>query len=139
LLLKPLAARRCALPITAVDSIPLALEHTKQQLFKPFRIGQWTKLAFVGLLAGELGSSGFSRSQFNFPHHPAAHPGFPGSLGIDHALLVAFLAAAMIAAFAIGIILMYVGSVMRFILFDSVIARECHIRWGWNRRLEVVS
>ena len=30
---------------------------------------------------------------------------------------------------------MYVGSVMRFILFDSIIAKECHIRWGWSRRL----
>jgi hypothetical protein len=28
-------------------------------------------------------------------------------------------------------LLIYIGSVMRFILFDSVIARECHIRAGW--------
>jgi MFS family permease len=27
----------------------------------------------------------------------------------------------------------YINSVMRFILFDSIIARECHIRKGWNR------
>ena len=46
------------MPISAADSITLAVEHTKQQLFKPFRIGQWTKLAFVGLLAGELGANG---------------------------------------------------------------------------------
>jgi hypothetical protein len=125
------------LPITAVDSITPALEHTKQQLFKPLRIGQWTKLAFVGLLAGELGGNGFNRSNFNFPSHPGTgpHAGLPGSLGIDPALLAAFITAAIIAAVAIGIILMYVGSVMRFILFDSIIARECHIRWGWSRRL----
>lgn len=124
------------MPITAVDSITLALEHTKQQLFKPLRIGQWTRLAFVGLLAGELGSSGCNRSNFHFPRHPGASPHiqFPGSLGIDPALLVA-IAAVIIAALAIGIILMFVGSVMRFILFDSIIARECHIRLGWNRRL----
>jgi len=30
---------------------------------------------------------------------------------------------------------MYVSSVMRFVLFDSVVARECHIRLYWNRRL----
>jgi hypothetical protein len=120
-----------------VDSITPALEHTKQQLFKPFRIGQWTKLAFVGLLAGELGGNGFNRSNFNFPGHPGAgpHPGFPGSLGIDPSLLAAFITAAIIAALAIGIILMYIGSVMRFVLFDSIIARECHIRWSWSRRL----
>ena len=125
------------MPITAADSITLAIEHTKQQLFKPFRIGQWTKLAFVGLLAGELGANGCNRSNFHVPVHPGVgpHTGFPGSLGIDTALLVALAAAVIIAGLAIGIILMYVGSVMRFVLFDSIIARECHIRWRWSRRL----
>lgn len=124
------------MPISAVDSINLALEHTKHQLFQPFRIGQWTKLAFVGLLAGELGSNGFSGSNFSPPHAGGApHGGFPGALGIDHALLIAFIAVAVAAAFAIGIILMYVGSVMRFVLFDSVLARECHIRQSWSRRM----
>ena len=125
------------MPITAVDSIMPALEHTGQQLFKPFRIGQWTKLAFVGLLAGELGSNGCNRSNFEPPSHPGASPHiqFPGSLGIDPALLAALIAAVVIAALAIGIILMFLGSVMRFVLFDSVMARECHIRWGWSRRL----
>jgi hypothetical protein len=126
------------LPITAGDSVTLAVEHTKQQLFKPFRIGQWTRLAFVGLLAGELGTSGFNRSNFHLPSHPGAatpHIEFPGSLGIDHALLAALIAAVIIAVLAVGIIMMYVSSVMRFVLFDAIIARECHIRWVWSRRL----
>jgi len=125
------------LPISAADCITPAFEHTKQQLFQRFRLGQWTRLAFVGLLAGELGGSGFNRSNFNLPAHGGAHPGlsFPGSLGIDHALLVAFIASAVVAAFAVGIIFMYIGSVMRFILFDSILAKECHIRAGWSRRL----
>ncbi len=128
------------MPITASDSITLAFEHTRQQLFKPFRIAQWTKLAFVGLLAGELGSNGCNRSFFNIPQHPGAapHPGIPNSLGIDPALLAALgalLAVLVIAAFAVGIIMMYVSSVMRFVLFDSIVTRECHIRWSWSRRL----
>ena len=128
------------MPISAADSITLALEHTKQQLFKPFRIGQWTRLAFVGLLAGELGSNGCHRSRFNPLGHGGAapHPGFPGSLGIDPAMLAALgalLGSVILAGLAIGIILMYIGSVMRFVLFDSIIARQCRIRWSWNRRL----
>jgi hypothetical protein len=128
------------LPITASDSITLAFEHTRQQLFQRFRIGQWTKLAFVGLLAGELGSNGCNRSFFNLPQPPGStpHPGIPGSLGIDPALLAALgalLAALLISAFAFGIIMMYVSSVMRFVLFDSIVTRECHIRWSWSRRL----
>jgi len=121
------------LPLTAVDSITPAFEHTRQQLFKPFRIGQWTRLAFVGLLAGELGANGCNRSNFHLPRHPGVpHIGFPA---VNPALLIALVGVILIAALAIGIILMYVSSVMRFILFDSIIARECHIRAGWSRRL----
>ena len=125
------------MPISAADSINFALEHTKQQLFRPFRIAQWTKLAFVGLLAGELGANGCNRSTFQIPHHPVAAPhlAIPGSLGINPAFLAAFIVFAILASVAIGIVLMYVGSVMRFILFDSVVERECHIRADWNRRL----
>ncbi len=61
-------------------------------------------------------------------------PHFPGFPAIAPALIAAGIAA-IIASVAVGIILMYVGSVMRFILFDSVVTRECHIRWDWNRRL----
>jgi MFS family permease len=139
LLLKAFAARY-TMPISAVDSITLAVEHTKQQLFKPFRIGQWTKLAFVGLLAGELGANGCNRSNFILPRPPGSrpHPGIPGSLGIDPALLAALAAlitAAIVTALAIGMIMMFVGSVMRFVLFDSIIARACRVRWSWSRRL----
>ena len=119
-----------------MESIKPALEHAKQQLFMPFRIGQWTRLAFVGLLAGELGTGGCNRSTFHIPRHPgASHPQFPGSLGIDPLVLAALVAAVIVALVAIGVTLLYIGSVMRFILFDGIIARECHIRWDWSRRL----
>ena len=123
------------MPISAVDSITLAIEHTKQQLFKPFRIGQWTRLAFVGLLAGELGANGCNRSNFQLhPHPPVVAPHFPSLPAMAPALVAAAISA-IIAGLAIGLIFMYIGSVMRFILFDSVVARECHIRWDWSRRL----
>ena len=125
--------------MNAVDSITPAIEHTRQQLFKPFRIGQWTKLAFVGLLAGELGSSGLSRSNFSPPTQPGLpHIDLPSPLGTGLELnpaVVAALVAGVIAMLAIGVIMLYVGSVMRFILFDSILERECHIRWDWSRRL----
>ncbi len=124
------------MPISAGDAITLAVEHTKQQLFKPFRFGQWTKLAVVGLLAGELASGGGFNNSFNFPKHPGAspHPQFPGLAGIDFALLAGLISVVVVAAFLLGIIFMYVSSVMRFILFDSIISKECHIRQGWMRR-----
>jgi hypothetical protein len=124
-------------PISAVDSITLAIEHTKRQLFRPFRLGQWTALAFVGLLAGELGANGCNRSNFQTQPHPPVvvpHPHLPDFAAMAPALIAA-VASAIIAGLAIGLILMYVSSVMRFILFDSVVTRECHIGRYWNRRL----
>ena len=125
------------MPFSAVDAITPAFEHTKKQLFQPFRFAQWTKLAFVGLLAGELGSGGGCNGHnFNLNQHPGAARHFmdTGLSGIDPALLAGLIAVLVIAGLVFGIILMYIGSVMRFILFDSVMAKECHIREGWSRR-----
>ncbi len=76
----------------AENSISFAFQHTKQQLFQPFRFGQWTKLAVVGLLAGELGSGGFNGSNFQFPHQPGmSRHLYSGTWGgIDPALLAAW-------------------------------------------------
>lgn len=128
---------------SAIDAINPAFEHTKRQLFQPFRFGQWWRLALVGLLAGELGSGGFkvpNFSNFNFPRRPGTEhflaPGYasPDFGGLNPVLIAGLVAVLVIAVFVLGILLMYISSVMRFILFDSVLARECHIRAGWSRR-----
>ncbi|MGC2225999.1 MAG: hypothetical protein WA578_03400 [Candidatus Sulfotelmatobacter sp.] len=122
---------------SAVDAIYPAVEHTKKQLFQPFRLGQWTRLALVGLLAGELGSGGGCNSHnFNWNQHPGATRHFmdSGWPAIDPALLAGLIAVLVVAGLVLGIILMYISRVMRFILFDSVMAKECHIRQGWSRR-----
>jgi hypothetical protein len=130
------------LPISAVDTITLAFQHTRRQLFQPFRFGQWTRLAFVGLLAGEMGSSGgcHAPSSFNIPHqtdgaHHLFGPGFGGGFdGFDPAMYAGLIAAIVGGVVVLAVVLMYLNSVMRFILFDSVLAKECHIREGWSRR-----
>lgn len=126
------------MPISAVDTISLAFQHTKRQLLQPFRFGQWTRLAVVGLLAGELGSSGGCNapSNFNIPRQTGGSRQLLETIlpNIDPALLVGLIVVLVVAGLVLGIVLMYVSSVMRFILFDSVLARECHIRAGWGRR-----
>jgi hypothetical protein len=131
------------LRFSAVDAINPAFEHTKRQLFHPFRFGQWWRLALVGLLAGELSSGGFKLpnfSSFNFPRRPGTEhflaPGFglPDFGGVNLALIAGLIAVLVVAFFVFGILLMYISSVMRFILFDSVLEKECHIRAGWSRR-----
>jgi hypothetical protein len=131
------------LRFSAVDAINPAFEHTKRQLFQPFRFGQWWRLALVGLLAGELSSGGFkvpNFSTFNLPRRSGTEhfmaPGFgsPDFGGIDPVLIAGLIAVLVVAVFVLGILLLYISSVMRFILFDSVLAKECRIRQGWSRR-----
>jgi hypothetical protein len=99
---------------------------------EPFRFGQWVRFAFVGLLAGELGSGGGCNFPTNLHSH---HPG-GGSVwaGIDPMLFSALIAIVVVAAFVLGILLMYISSVMRFVLFDSVLRKECRIRQYWGAR-----
>lgn len=124
------------MPISAVDTITLAFRHTKRQLFEPFRFWQWTRLAIVGLLAGEAGSGGGFNIPSGFPQQTGSSRHFldSGFGAIDPALYAGLIVVLVVAVLLFGIIMIYVGSVMRFILFDSVLTRECHIRQGWSRR-----
>jgi hypothetical protein len=124
------------LPFSAVDAISPALEHTKRQLTQPFRFGQWMRLALVGLLAGELGSGGcnFNIPNFNGVHRTGGMDQLPGLAGINPALFAGLIVILIVAGLILWIVFTYIGSIMRFILFDSILAKECHIRDGWNRR-----
>ena len=124
------------MPISAVDTITLAFQHTRRQLLQPFRFWQWTRLAVVGLLAGEMGSGGGFNVPSSFPHQSGSSRQFleQGLPKIDPAILGGLIAILVVAGLVFVIVMMYVSSVMRFILFDSVLAKECHIRQGWSHR-----
>jgi hypothetical protein len=130
---------RATLPIPAVDAINPAFQHAKEQLFHPIRFAQWARLALVGLLAGELGSSG-SHFHFNAPsaHHLRETGQFPGmawtaQLAHHPGTLAGLVVLLAVAGIGIVVLLTYLNCMMRFILFDSVVAKECHIRQGWSR------
>jgi len=120
------------LPISATDAVTPAFQHTKEQLLRPFRAGQWAKLALVGFLAGELSSGGCNGgSGFHLPPHTrGGHLPLPN---VNPVLLAALIALLIVVAVVFWMLFLYVNSVMRFILFDSVIARRCEIRRSWGR------
>jgi hypothetical protein len=129
------------LPISAVDAISPAFQHAKQQLLQPFRFSQWVRLALVGFLAGELGSGGGCNANFNLPstYHQRGSEQFLGAAWPSHladhpAMLVGLIASLIVIGLGLFVLLIYINSVMRFILFDSIVAKECHIRQGWLRR-----
>jgi hypothetical protein len=125
------------LPISAVDAITPAFEHARQQLVRPFRASQWAKLALVGLLAGEMssGGGGCNPGSFQIPRPNTSQRFLESSLaGINPALTASLIAVLIVTGFVLLILFLYVNSVMRFVLFDSVVTRECRIWPSWTRR-----
>jgi hypothetical protein len=127
-------------PISAVDAINPAFQHAKKQLMQPFRIGQWSRLAFVGFLAGELSSGGGCNvPNFQIPQTPSGShkmwAATPPWMPANPVLAAALIAAVIIVAITLWLAFAYLNSMMRFVLFDSVINKECRIREYWSRRM----
>jgi len=128
------------LPISAAESISPAFQRAKQQLFHPFRFGQWARLAFVGFLAGEMGSGGCNPS-FNvpWPNHQSGSQhllatGWSPQLANHPAIIVVLFVLFGAVTLGVGTLFVYINSVMRFVLFDSVVTGECHVRKNWVLR-----
>ena len=141
------------MPVSAVDCVQPALQHTKEQLFTPFRWGQWSRLALVGILAAEMHVGGCNFGSFNgnwprVPHknqseflpsgmawdlssfNPARIPAHISEhIGQFLGLIVVGIFVLIVLAF----VLLYINSVFRFILFDSVLRRHCSIGEGWEK------
>ena len=123
------------MPISAIDAISPAFQHTRQQLFQTFRAGQWAKLALVGFLAGELTSGGCN---LQMPGRTSGTQRFlaPALPNMDPKLLAGLIVFLIVFGVVFFFLFLYLGSVMRFILFDAVIDKNCQIRRGWSRRHE---
>jgi hypothetical protein len=129
-------------PVSAVDCVQPAIQHTREQLFSRFRIGQWSRLALVGILAAEMHASGCNFGNFGNLGQVLSPPRrsneflaapFPH---IDPARIVQYaglIAAVLLLATIVFFVFLYINSVFRFILFDSVLRRECSISEGWQR------
>ena len=106
---------------------------------QPFRASQWAKLGLVGLLAGEMSSGGGGCNPGSFPDAHAAQSlaafsgsrHSPASAPRSTASLIAVL---VVTGLVLLVLFLYVNSVMRFVLFDSVVAKECRIWESWARR-----
>jgi len=122
-------------PLSAVDAISPAFLHTKKQLIEPFRAGQWARLAVVGFLAGELSSGGGCNTNFQIPQQTGGseHLLDLGWKAANPALYAALIGLLVVLGLVLWVFFVYLNSVMRFVLFESVLTKECHIRKGWNR------
>ena len=125
------------MPLSATDAMGPAFEHTKTQLFRPFRLAQWTKLALVGLFAGEMGTGGGGGPNINIPasgSHSHDKFNFAGFPHIDPALLITLVIVLAVVIPVLWLVFLYINSRMRFVLFDSVVTKRCSIRQMWRAR-----
>ena len=138
------------MPVSAVDCVQPALQHTREQLFTRFRFGQWSRLALVGILAAELHVGGcnfgnFGRSWPRVPHKsgrgflpssslPSGWPPFNSAPISEHlGQFLGLIVVGILVAIVLAFIFLYINSVFRFILFDSVLRRQCSIGEGWQK------
>ena len=129
--------------VSAVDCVQPAIQHTREQLFRRFRIGQWSRLALVGILAAEMHASGCNFGNFGNLGQVLSQPPrrsneflaapFPHIDPARIAQYAGLIAAAILLAMIVFFLFLYINSVFRFILFESVLRRECTIGEGWQR------
>lgn len=130
---------------SAVDVIGAALEHTKQQLLKPFQLGQWARLALLAMATGEMSTGGGCNSIAKLPsaipvpshdhQNFLAGPSSPADVlrGLDPALIGTLLMVAIIGGVVLMLVWIYVASVSRFVLFESVLRKRCELSESWDR------
>ncbi len=137
------------MPVSAVDCVQPALQHTREQLFTHFRWGQWSRLALVGILAAELHVGGCNFGNLgqytSRPHKteseflgssrmPSGLPPFiAGHLSEHIAQFLGLIVVGVFALIVLAFVFLYISSVFRFILFDSVLRRRCSIGEGWQK------
>jgi hypothetical protein len=121
------------------------MEHTKRQLFGPFRWNQWWRLALLGLATGEMSSSGGCGG--GMPSWPSSPPqqgdstqqflSLPPFLehldpkNLGHILLLAGVGLLVFCLLMLAIL--YIRSVCRFILIEALIENRCQVRVGWRK------
>ena len=122
---------------SAFDCVGNAFDRMSDTLFRPFRFDVWAKLALIVFLAGELGGGGNFNGISNLRNHPHSQDSTPLRFPpLTHEKLVLFATIAAVIAvvlFAFFAVFAYLNARSRFVLMDSVIARDCSLSQMWTR------
>jgi hypothetical protein len=111
----------------AVDALGDAIEGTRKFLF-PLDVKTWLRLAVVVFFLGGFGTSSPFQGGTQFstgPDQPIPSPPSDVSLPVDIVTLIVVL---LVVSVAIGVVFFLVGSVMEFVLVESLRTREVHVR-----------
>ncbi|MGH9812807.1 MAG: DUF7544 domain-containing protein [Candidatus Acidiferrales bacterium] len=127
-------------PLSAVDAVSPAIDHTRRHLFAPFRFAKWARLAVITCLSGEIvGGGGGGGTGFQFPAPPRGGGSeefhFLQSSPAERWLaeFLPWILLGLAGAFALALLFIYINSVFRFLLFDAVLNDRWRLREGWGR------
>jgi hypothetical protein len=114
--------------ISAADAVSLAVQRTREFLFRPFTWGTYLKLGLVAIITEGLGSNFNSSSHKNVPsgHGPTIN----SPLDIPPAWIAAAIAA-VVLAIIISFLVFYLVTRLRFAYFHCLVHNTREIRPGW--------
>jgi hypothetical protein len=114
--------------VSAADAVSLAVQRTREFLFRPFTWGTYLKLGLVAIITEGLGNNFNSSSHNKVPsgHGPVINSPFD----IPPVWIAAAVAAVLLAIF-ISAVVFYLITRLRFAYFHCLIHNTREIRPGW--------
>jgi hypothetical protein len=116
-------------PLSALDAISPAWNHTRDLLLRPRSLGLLLKIGCVAALAGMSSANLSSNNHMGTPMH-GAHRVIPPTM---IAAIVAGVVLVAVVLVLIWLAIFYIGSRMQFVLFEVVLQRDTRIAPIWRR------
>ena len=113
---------------SAVDSVSLAIQRTREFLFRPFKWGTYLKLGLVAIITEGAGSNFHSLSHSG--HTTGREPHFHPPFHFAPEWIAAILAIALVG-FVLSVVVFYLITRLRFAYFHCLIHNIKEIRPGW--------
>ena len=114
--------------VSAADAVSLAVQRTREFLFRPFNWGTYLKLGLVAIITEGLGSNFNSSSHKNAP---SGHGPVINSLSDIPPVWIAAAVAGVLLAIFISIVVFYLVTRLRFAYFHCLVHNTREIRPGW--------
>src|SRR5208283_215104 len=115
--------------ISAVDAVSLAVQRTRDFLFRPFSWGTYLKLGLVAIVTEGIGSNFHSSTHHG--HAPAHGPMIHSPMDIPPAWIAAIVGAALVAI-VVSIAVFYLITRLRFAFFHCLVHKTKEIGPGWR-------
>jgi hypothetical protein len=118
-------------PVSAIDSVSLAIQRTREFLFTPFNWGTYLKLGLVAIITEGWGAN--MRSAGNKGARPSGQgPIFTSPFDLLTSIQVAQIVAAALLMILVTVWLFYLVTRLRFAYFHCLVHNVKEIRPGWS-------